>query len=424
MGVFSRSFRAPVTTFVLIALATVFAGTQGDLNADDNEISEARQAWGSVERLTWVTYRDGRAEVWHDDLYGPFDVWDGEWWRVPLSSLHHAGLLHLFLNSLFLAVYGPLLERTWGHLRYGVFLIAAAAISMLPEYLLQHEALGFSGACCAIYGALWAMRESSPAVAALITSENVIVTLVVLVAMAVMTELGVLQIANAAHFTGLGYGYVAGWISGRAPGIRGRYRMAFVLSHGLVVVPMWLIVHPAWEGRYEWYLATRDVDGRVRAEADMEGLERAVALDPTLSGIWQTLVRHSLAEKEPLRAWGYAVRGLSHCPSDAELWKMARRLWRRLVVSPDRAAAQQVIMTTLGEQAEAWLAELRRTVPPPVLIAPGVPPVPTYTELPESDDALRRNARPSPYWRPRVNAPRPLTPGNPLPGNAMEGRAA
>ncbi len=38
--------------------------------------------------------------VGEPNLKGPFDLWDGEVWRIPVSTFHHGNFIHLVFNVL------------------------------------------------------------------------------------------------------------------------------------------------------------------------------------------------------------------------------------------------------------------------------------------------------------------------------------
>ncbi|MBI1346626.1 rhomboid family intramembrane serine protease [bacterium] len=399
MNVWRRIYRTPVTTLVLVVLAAVYAGTHPWGDVDARTVGELRRQWGCVENLTWVPQ-----SLPHDysipltNLEGPFELWDGEWWRIPLCTLHHGDLLHLLLNSLFIATYGALFERIWGSGRYLLFMIAASVVSSLPSTLLAVYGIGFSGVCCAIYGALWGGRERDPRLTRIMTDENISAVMLILVVMLVATELELVRIDNLAHFTGIAYGWLIGMATAwqvRRPWL---LWLNVVLSHWLLIIPMWYAVHPEWNGSYHWYLATRGDDHRPRLTVDVVELRKAVKRDPTLAGAWQMLAEQELQSSETLLAWQDLIAGLDHSPTDAGLWGLSRKIWRRLAVSEQRAEAIEIINRQFGKQATIWLEEIRRIRTPPLLIAPDQPPHIPTDELAERP--IRQPWQPpiDPYW--------------------------
>lgn len=421
MGIVGRCLRTPVTTACLVLLAMVYAATLGLGDLSEQGGRDRSRRWGMVHRLNWVTLQADRQEVWQPELSGPFDLWDGEWWRLPLTTLHHANFLHLLLNSLFLATYGYLLERQWGSLKLLALILGSALVTVLPEYLLEQYALGFSGVACAIFGTLWGLRSSRPVIARYLSDEQIAAFLVMLGAMFVLTEMGVLLIANLAHFTGLAYGWLVGKLDSRTWRFPVLARLAFLLAHFALIIPYDFIVRPVGNGRYWWYLSTLTPDGQPRRDVDPELLRRAVEADPQLAGAWMLLAQHQLRFGRELDAWHDLLAGLQARPAHPELWQEARRLWRRLAVSPDRAAAEQQLTARFGEAAPRWLEQVRRLDPPPVLIAPHEPPRPTLP-LPSSEPDRISWTPPTDadWWRSRPINRGPLDPTDPH--SAVEGR--
>jgi membrane associated rhomboid family serine protease len=58
---------------------------------------DAQRQWGAAVSLEITSYDDAPDMV-HRQLKGPFDLWAGEWWRMPVSAFHHGDLVHLLLN--------------------------------------------------------------------------------------------------------------------------------------------------------------------------------------------------------------------------------------------------------------------------------------------------------------------------------------
>jgi len=81
---------------------------------------------------------------------GP-DVADGEWYRIFTSAFLHLGVIHLLFNMYALYLFGPLVERMYGHVEFAVvYLLAAAGGSVLT--ILVQPVPGAAGASGAIFG--------------------------------------------------------------------------------------------------------------------------------------------------------------------------------------------------------------------------------------------------------------------------------
>jgi membrane associated rhomboid family serine protease len=78
----------------------------------------------------------------------------GEWYRLLTVALTHASVLHLFSNMYCLYIFGPILERYFGKVRFiALFIISLVGASAFSVYFGAHNqyAVGASGA---IFGLL------------------------------------------------------------------------------------------------------------------------------------------------------------------------------------------------------------------------------------------------------------------------------
>src|SRR3990172_7276516 len=221
----------PVTTAIIAVAVGLWLGAEVWGIWLPKGVEEARGrlgAVGSYHRLQWDPVEGRMVPV--PQMSGPFDLWDGQWWRVPISGFHHGGILHLVMNCLGIVALGRLLEPRMGRTGYAAFFLSATAFSMLPEFLLENQAVGLSGAIFAMFGALLVLRTRDWQVAEVMTPSVVQFGFVWLVGCVVATQLDVIHIANAAHFTGLAYGWLAGQVYFGRFAARGLARWIFVSS--------------------------------------------------------------------------------------------------------------------------------------------------------------------------------------------------
>jgi membrane associated rhomboid family serine protease len=277
------------------------------------------------------------------------ELWRGELWRVPVSSVHHAGgLPHLILNCLASWHVGRLAEARLGIWRFAAFLAGAVTLPIVAELLIGNQPLGLSGAVFAMFGVLWTGRRRDDFCATHLPEPISRGYLIWLWLCIPLTYLGLLPVANVAHFSGLAYGGIAGliWLADWKP-VRWS-RVAFWLGHIVLVPATWLIMHPIWDARYFWWLGNETK----AAESDLRDSywRRATELDPNLGGPWFNLTLTPALRGDFLTAWRIMLTGLKHNPAYAEGIDRARLIWN-LLPRHERGEALRVLRETFGGDA-------------------------------------------------------------------------
>jgi membrane associated rhomboid family serine protease len=101
----------------------------------------------------------------------PYAVTHGYIWQLFTYIFLHGGILHLFFNLLYLAMFGADLERAWGARRFYIYFfvcgVGAGLINVLVKTILDPHGLGTAlaptiGASGAIYGVLLAVAVTMP----------------------------------------------------------------------------------------------------------------------------------------------------------------------------------------------------------------------------------------------------------------------
>lgn len=177
--------------------------------------------------LVFLLMLGAGAGLWHSQNevqlawganFGPATQ-DGQWWRMGSALFLHFGLVHLAMNLWALWDGGQLVERMYGHLRFGIIYFVSGLSGNLLSLVVQgNEAIsgGASGAIFGIYGALlvfvWRERQQ------LHISEFRWLFWGGLGFSAVSITLGLIipGIDNSAHIGGLIAGCLLGMLFGRA----------------------------------------------------------------------------------------------------------------------------------------------------------------------------------------------------------------
>lgn len=428
---------APITVVCLIICAALFvecvSRTLGARPVDDQRVRDvlapfirlppipdpvsfrdAQREYGAVTTLQIVMIRGDRREA--TDLNGPFDLWDGDWWRIPINAFHHVDVVHLLMNCLSAWTLGALLERRWGSFRFALFLLPSVFLPTLSELVIGNVAIGFSGAICAMLGALIALKQFDDD--NILSDQTVQFSLAFLVLCVWATMLDVIQIANVAHFVGLGYGWFATWAMCGPFRSASAIRVLFVLAHIGLYPLTWYAVQPIGNGRYHWYMADHQPDPRLKTKT----LQFAVRCDPSLAGVWLRLADGEAIQGDLHSAWRTLLEGLSHNPTRRELLEGSRRVWRRIPPGLERTKAELELKRVFGDRAADWLQQIKQTMP--------VSPIPEFDgsdEPPRVEAELRRfplDQKIDLDWQPQVVKPAAPLPVDPqAPDSAAEGTA-
>ena len=335
----------PITFGALTIALSLYVAVQVFQIANPERATDARWKLGAVEKLVVVG---------EPQLTGPLDLWDGQVWRIPVSAFHHGDLLHLAMNSVVLWYLGRLLENRMGRFSYLAFFLLAAVVSILSECLLEHSAVGLSGVAYAIFGALLVLRQTDESLAEAFTDNIVKVGFVWLFVCLPLTYFEIQNVANVAHFSGLGYG----WIAGRAffgvvrsPRVT---RLSFYAAHLLLLPALYFTVHPFWTGRFQWYLASREENWDRRFELWENALQR----DPGLEPLWKFLAIRHAENGDRLSAWRTILQGLNYNRTYTEGVDVSRVIWNAFSTRKSQQQALEVLREIFGDEAAAWQQRL------------------------------------------------------------------
>ena len=125
----------------------------------------------------------------------------GQYWRLLTVMALHAGIVHWALNSWALYLFGPLLERLLGKVRFLVLYVGAGLVGSAASLLFSHTDLGV-GASGAIFGLLGALvafsfrHRRDPRIRALLGN------LLFILILNLYLGFNVLHVDNAAHLGG------------------------------------------------------------------------------------------------------------------------------------------------------------------------------------------------------------------------------
>lgn len=153
------------------------------------------------------------------DVVGPYLEWSsglpeirhGQLWRLITPIFIHSGILHIVFNMLWLKDLGSELERRLGPLYFCVFVLVAAALSNLGQYLLDGPNFGgMSGVVYGLLGYCWIRGRYDPS-SGLSLNQGVVTMMIFWFVLCWTGLIG--NVANWAHtfglLVGMGWGFAA-----------------------------------------------------------------------------------------------------------------------------------------------------------------------------------------------------------------------
>ena len=243
--------RFPVTSAVIAVAVVMQVAVWVYPFVRPNDERDTRRHLGAVTTLAIYQQKAaGQPREQIPQLLGQFDLWEGELWRVPISGFHHANIghpanpLHLIMNCLAIAFMGGILEPRMGRWRYAVFFLTATTVSMVPEYLLSHDGIGLSGGAYAFFGCLLVLMQREEAVADRLPPSFVSTGFIWLFLCMAATYFDVIAIGNAAHVTGLIYGWIVGQAFYVPRLLSGLCKIALLTGHLLLIPAAYFLIHP------------------------------------------------------------------------------------------------------------------------------------------------------------------------------------
>ena len=140
----------------------------------------------------------------------------GYLWKPFSYQFLHGGLMHLFMNMLWLFFFGPDVERTLGTRQFFRFYIACGALGVLctiPAYVIFGDTVSVTGASGAVMGIMVAFAIIDPERQFFLFPLPVPITARALVLIIVVMNLvvgisGGSPVSVATHFGGMGAGYL------------------------------------------------------------------------------------------------------------------------------------------------------------------------------------------------------------------------
>lgn len=338
--------RLPVTSALLFVAGLLFSSTVY-LQWFEPNTDPMFEKPGSIRTLVFKQA---------PEISGFFDLWRGEWWRITVSAFHHGSLWHLLGNAIAIWILADMLEPKLPRMRYLAFCLLAATFSMLPEIALGMGVIGLSGLAYAMFGLLLVLRRHDDDIAERFQGPIVLLGIGCLFLCIPLTMFGLLNVANGAHFFGLLYGYLFGWILYDVAPQRRLVATGFIFSiHALLVACVVQLTAPFWNGHYWAWRALRDKDPTFWA--------RATERSPGLGIAWTARIELAGAAGDLHGAWKLALKAVRLNRADTGFDTTVRDLWRVFGGATERAQALDELKEVFGDESDAWLQRFKLTLP-------------------------------------------------------------
>lgn len=376
----------PLTTLLLLGAAGLFAARVW-IPLFDETIGRGPYFPGHLQLLEVPS---------QPEIRGFFRLWDGEWWRILVATLHHGSLVHLLFNAFFIWTCAALLERRLGIIVYAIFLFSAALASSLLEIWAESPFLGLSGVGYALFGALLMLRRSDPEVEEAVPSSFVLFGLGWLFFCLPLTWAHIVSIANGAHLGGFIYGTVVGWLL-FSVGRHHRFvaMVMLALTHGVLCLLVALAVHPLKHGAYfarKAYYAQPVMGPQV-----ISLCERATRFDPRQVWAWKIQIAAALQKDDIPRAWLLCLQAMKANRHEESLVELAREFWEGMASNSVREQAKQQFEQTFDGELKAWQLRVFGEVRVDVEIDEDLPTKTLHLDLNVDTDLFdfRRSGQPS-----------------------------
>jgi membrane associated rhomboid family serine protease len=208
-------------------------------------------------------------------------------WRLATSALPHLDILHLGFNLWWLAIFGRLVEGTFGSRATAGILLLLAVGSAAWQTGLSGGGCGLSGVGYGLFGMLWALDRSDRRFRDAMDTSTVRLFVGWFLLCIVLTRTGMWRVGNVAHGSGAILGGLLGFALSR--GTEGRAVPATVLAL-LVAAGVFAsaTLQPSREVQFDPARAEaaegfRALERNEDAEAERR-FRSAVALDPEDAG--------------------------------------------------------------------------------------------------------------------------------------------
>ncbi|NOU27655.1 MAG: rhomboid family intramembrane serine protease [Polyangiaceae bacterium] len=204
-------------------------------------------------------------------------LWHGAVWGLLTSAFVHLQVWHVGFNMWWTRDLGRLMEPKLGRTRFAAFIVTSALVSSGWQLLVSGATgIGFSGVVYALFGFVASRRSRDPEYAGFATPRTTRWMLGWLVLCIVLTVAKVWTVGNAAHVSGLVFGWLVG-VYGATPRWKLVARSVLaLLGLGTILSAVYMPWSEAWRVRkilfYYGDVAARAAAGDAQAQGEAGAL--------------------------------------------------------------------------------------------------------------------------------------------------------
>lgn len=185
--------------------------------------------------------------------------WNGEVWRLFVNIFHHGNIIHIFFNLYWIYYFGSLTEKFLGKSKYIYFIISCGFFQgIICTLTTEPFAIGLSGLIYAFFGLFLIIRNQDEMIKYFVNPSLIKFLLIFLFLCIPINLLGLLNIAYVAHFAGLIYGLIFGFVFYTKPHIL--KKIGFYALNLMILLSLFYLYKPIYNPEWQEWNNSNSVD--------------------------------------------------------------------------------------------------------------------------------------------------------------------
>ncbi len=358
-GIWSWLIRLGFAVPITILLIGIGVSLRIVVEVKTTPVRDSTIAFRELGLLT-IEQHPGQAE-----LSGPFDLWAGQWWRIPLGGLHHSGWISLGVWGLAFFYLGLLIEPRLRFCTYLLFLAGSLFVTTMPRWILGEivpawfigysTCTGLLGVVFAQFGLLLFLKRTDRNLAKQFGDDVLLLGLACGLGCLALSTIGLIHhVDNLALLFGFLYGLIWGKVLTTSKPLLRFLLAGWLAVHGLLWPMFSRLIHPIQNARYQWWLAETTTDPLAKRQA----YQKALQSDPGLQSPWIALTEEALTRGQPQQAWEILLKAIQEHPHLPQAEKLGPRIWSMFSSLEQREQAWNQTETLSPGVRDAWRQRL------------------------------------------------------------------